>query len=144
MIKILTTKEIFSSLLHELDFSGAYTESQFLEFAKAVYNNDIKTQVQPQNENLNIEIAPSLNEIINKISDLLVKGRFPAGKETYNYRIKTSVKEFVKKLKDINLTDESSKKVIFNNILLRSNANKENDWTQAEWASFTGWFSRNY
>ncbi len=110
-------------LYHKLEINNFKTEDKAYtilnEFKKDIHNyySQKNTQnTQSQNENLNIETAPELNDIIKKLSDknLITQGSFPTDKKIYSYKIKTSVKDFVKELKNMNLTDESSKTVIFN------------------------------
>lgn len=112
------------------------------DLLKKIENSANSTRLQStqtQNKNLNIEVSLELNEIINKISDLLVQGTFSIDEKTYKYKIKTSVKIFVAELKNRKITDNDSKKIIYNNICLPKEQNNA-FFEQVTWQTFRKYF----
>lgn len=119
---------------------GFLSKFEVMNFETALIESDLqecRDKIISENSN----IAPELKDIISKLTkeNLLVCGTFPTEEKTYFYKIKTSVKKFIEKLKILQITDSDSKRIIYNNICLpkeQSNAILE----QVTWQTFRKYF----
>lgn len=131
-------------VLNEKEFNDE--QKHISDLLEKVRNNPVVLQSrQAQATQTEIERAPELRDIISKLTkaNLLICGNFPTDEKNYHYKIKTSVKKFVEELKRLEITDNDSKRTIYENIYLPKEQNNAY-LKQAKWEYFRREFSRKF
>lgn len=139
--KLLSTQEIFKRFSQIFNFDEeVHTEKELHNVVSKMYH---PAPAEPTEQAAPLfECAPTGDEILDKIKDLLVSGKYSdSDGKSYNYRINTSVISFVAELKKRGITDIDSKKYIYDKILLSKDLNNA-DFEQVSWEYFRREMSR--